>query len=126
MSVADHDRLAALSDAACARLIARFRETGFSPEIVADAERFAPGLLLGPRLPLLRWWLARRSGPGARLARLFKYEEPLPIDEAHDALGEDLAGALVDAGILALSADEGDLVARFMITPMAPGLWLLS
>src|SRR5262249_61003578 len=101
MSATPLDRLAPLPDAACAGLIARFRDTGFSTALVADAERFAPGLLLGPRLPLLRWWLARRPEPGARLARLFKDDEPLPVDDVHDALGADLAGALGAAGGLA-------------------------
>jgi SAM-dependent methyltransferase len=126
MSAAAHERLATLPDAACAALVARFREAGFSPKLVADAERFAPGVMLWPRLPALRWWLSQRPDPGARLARLFKYDDPVPVEDAHDALGADLAGALVEAGILALSDDEGDLVARFMITPIAGELWLLS
>jgi SAM-dependent methyltransferase len=126
MSNAALDRLGALSDAACAGLIDRFRAAGFTDELVNEAARFAPGLLLGPRLPLLRWWLSQRPEPGARLARLFTYEEPLPAAEAREALGAELADALVRAGILAPSADGAELAARFMITPTALNLWLLS
>jgi methylase of polypeptide subunit release factors len=126
MPLAAVDRLPSLTDAFCARLIARFQSAGFTPELIADAERFAPGLLLAPRLPLLRWWLARRPEAGARLARLFKYDEPLAAGEATDALGADLASALTDAGILAPGPDGATVVSRFMITPSAPQLWLLS
>ena len=126
MTLASVDRLSALPDAVCARLVARFQATGFTAELLAEAERFAPGLLLAPRLPLLRWWLARRAEPGARLARLFKYHEPLAAGDASDALGPDLAGALTGAGILAPGPDGTTVTARFMITPVAPQLWLLS
>src|SRR5690242_7354280 len=104
MSLAPVDRLPSLPDAICARVVARFHAAGFTAELIAEAERFAPGLLLAPRLPLLRWWLARRPEPGARLARLFKYDEALAAGDAGDALGADLASALTDAGILASSA----------------------
>jgi len=126
MSLAPVDRLPSLPDAVCARVVARFHAAGFTAELIAEAERFAPGLLLAPRLPLLRWWLARRPEPGARLARLFKYDEALAAGDAGDALGADLASALTDAGILASSADGATMAARFMITPTAPQLWLLS
>src|SRR5262252_8910356 len=109
MSAAACDRLAALPDAACASLIARFRAVGFSPELIAEAERFAPGLLIGPRLPLFRWWLSRRPEAGARLAPMFKYEDPLPLAEADDALGPELARALADAGIVAPTSDGAKL-----------------
>lgn len=126
MSLAPVDRLTALPDSVCAALITRFEGAGFVPELLAEAERFAPGLLLAPRLPLLRWWLARRPEPGARLARLFKYDEPLATNDARGALGADLAGALTDAGILEPTPDGTQIAARFMITPIAPRLWLLS
>ncbi len=126
MSLAAVDRLPSLPDAVCARLIARFQAAGFTRELLAEAERFAPGLLLAPRLPLLRWWLARRPEPGARLARLFRYDEPLAVADASEALGPDLASALTDAGILVASADGTTVASHFMITPTAPQLWLLS
>ena len=126
MSLAAVDRLPALSDAVCARLVARFHTAGFIAELIAEAERFAPGLLLATRLPLLRWWLARRPEPGARLARLFKYDEPLAAGDASDALGAELASALTDAGILAPDPDGATVASRFMVTPAAPQLWLLS
>jgi SAM-dependent methyltransferase len=126
MTLAAVDRLPLLTDAVCARLIARFQAAGFTAELIAEAERFAPGLLLAPRLPILRWWLARRPEPGARLARLFKYDEPLAGAEANDALGPELASGLTDAAILAPGPDGTTVTSRFMITPTAPRLWLLS
>jgi methylase of polypeptide subunit release factors len=92
---------------------------------VAEAEAFVPGVLRGPRLPLLRWWLGQRQQHGALLARLFVYDDRLTESEACAALGSELLEALLGAGLLA-SASEREIAARFLVTPLEGALWLVS
>jgi SAM-dependent methyltransferase len=128
MSAAPIDGLSLLTDATCGDLRAHFAAVGFTPDLITQAELFAPGLLLGPRLPLLRWWLEQRSEPGAALARLFVYHDALPSADARSALGAELTDALIAAGVVAPASTDNDglLTARFIITPLNGGLWLLS
>jgi SAM-dependent methyltransferase len=118
------DGLSGLPEAVCAGLRAHFAAAGFSAALIEEAELFAPGVLLGPRLPLLRWWLGRRPEPGAALARLFTYQDTLSDGEARAALGPDLFDPLLDAGVLRVGA--AGIQAGFTITPVDEGLWLLS
>jgi len=106
-------------------LRARLASSGFSLSLLMEAERFAPGMLRAPRLPVLRWWLGRRPEPGAALARLFACDDTLSGADARDALGAALLGALVEAGILATGADGG-VTARFQLRPIEDDLWFLS
>jgi hypothetical protein len=68
------DGLARLDEKVCAALRARLADVGFTAALIAEAEAFFPGVLRGPRLPLIRWWLERRPEAGATLARLFLYD----------------------------------------------------
>jgi SAM-dependent methyltransferase len=121
-SIAD---LARFTDAMCAELRARFARAGFTVELVTEVESYWPGVLRPPRLPVLRWWLARRDGAGALLARLFAYDDTLTGADAAEALGTELLDALVLTGIVG-KAPKGGFIAHFLFTPVEGGLWLLS
>jgi SAM-dependent methyltransferase len=109
------DTLAALRRAAAA--------AGYGFDTLAAAERIAPMQLDAVRLPLVHWWLGRRGGRDALLARLFAYEDRVPRGAAAETLSAPLLEALVGAGIL-VSAD-GLVEARLRLTPFE-GLYLLS
>jgi SAM-dependent methyltransferase len=97
--------------------------SGYSYDTLAAAERVAPMQLDAVRLPLVAWWLERRPGPDATLARLFTYQARVPIGSVAAALGDGILDALVGAGILAASG--GTVEARLRLTPFE-GLLLLS
>ena len=109
----------------CAELRARFARAGFTAELVTEVESYLPGVLRPPRLPVLRWWLSRRVGAGALLARLFAYDDTLTDGDAGDALGTELLDALVRTGIVG-TAPKGGFIAHYLFTPVEGGLWLLS
>lgn len=113
----------ALSDAALAALRRAAAEAGYGFETLAAAERIAPAQLDAIRLPLVLWALARQPGPDALLARLFAYDDRVPLDGAARALGPGLLDALVAAGVVALR--DGLVAARLRLTPFE-GLLLLS
>ncbi len=119
------DGLLGLSDATLTELRTGFAASGFSLALLEQTEAFVPGVLREPRLPLLRWWLARRPEPGAVLARLFVYEDTLNLDELRSVLGATLVDALVAAGVLVTMPGDR-IVARFSFTPTGGGLWILS
>ncbi len=125
MTLASLDGLRRLSDDTCAALRARFRSSGFSQELVAEADAYLPGVLRPPRLPLVRFFLEQRQEPGAALARLFVFDDVLAEDAAKEALGPALYDALLDAGVVARTPD-GRAQARFLVSPTEAGVYVLS
>ncbi|HEY6099835.1 MAG TPA: PqqD family peptide modification chaperone [Anaeromyxobacter sp.] len=115
--------IARLPDTALEDLRRAVARSGYAFETLAAAERVAPQQLDAVRLPVVHWWLERRPGPDAVLARLFAYEARVPIGAVRGALGEALVDALARAGILA--AADGRVEARLRLTPFE-GLLLLS
>lgn len=97
--------------------------SGYSYDTIAAAERIAPMQLDAVRLPLVAWWLERRPGPDAVLARLFTYQARVPIGAAAEALGQQVLDALAGAGIV--EAAGGAVEARLRLTPFE-SLVLLS
>ena len=97
--------------------------SGYTYDTIAAAERVAPMQLDAVRLPLVAWWLERRPGPDAVLARLFAYDGRVPIGAAAGALGDGVLEALLGAGIVA--ARDGAVTAHLRLTPFE-GLLLLS
>ncbi|HMI88634.1 MAG TPA: methyltransferase [Polyangiaceae bacterium] len=120
-SVAD---LLRLSDFACAALRTTFTASGFDAQLVREAESYSPGMLRGPRLPLIRWWLERRDGPGAALARLFAFDDTLDEPTASRILGARLFDELIAAGVLARSS--GGITSQYLLLPIQNGLFVLS
>jgi len=117
------DPIERLDGAAAGALRERLATSGFGPLLVAEAEAIAPAQLDAVRLPLVHWWLERRSGPGAALARLFIYQAALARAEAEDALGKALVETLAGAGVL--RAQGQTIASAFRITPL-DGLYVLS
>jgi SAM-dependent methyltransferase len=123
-TLAPLEPLAALGDQVLPALRARLTASGYTQEIVFQAEAVAPAQLDSVRLPLVQWWLARRPGPEWMLARLFAYADAVPAREVRAALGEPLAAELQVAG--ALTPTDGDaLRTPFRLTPLE-GLFILS
>jgi SAM-dependent methyltransferase len=116
--------LGRLPDALLARLAGRFSEVGYVQEVIFEAEKIAPAQLDSVRLPLVQWWLARHTSPARVLARLFIYADSVPESAAREALGAELAGVLLETGVLGFAGSES-IRARFRITPLE-GLWMLS
>jgi SAM-dependent methyltransferase len=112
-----------LESATLVHLGSRFRELGFSEELLARAESVAPGQLDAVSLPLVRWHLRRLSGPGPRLARLFSYGESLDRPSLREDLGSELVDALQASGLL-LKADTG-LKCPFRLVPLH-GLYIVG
>lgn len=124
-SPAPLDGLARLDAACCAELRRRLAEVGFTSALIAEADAFFPGVLRGPRLPLIRWWLERRAETGATLARLFLYDDTLAVETARESLTRALFDRLVEAGVLAVTA-EGGVRAAFLLYPWFDGLLVLA
>jgi len=112
-----------LPDAALEALRGAVRCSGYTFGTLAAAERVAPLQLDAVRLPLVHWWLERRPGPDAILARLFTYQARVPIGAAAAALGGSLVDVLVGVG--ALVPSDGHVEARLRLTPFED-LLLLS
>jgi SAM-dependent methyltransferase len=117
------ERLIQLSDEVCAALRARLASSGYSPALVAEAEAVAPGQLDAVRLPLVHWWLERKGGTGAALARLFCYLSSLTRAEAEEALTAPVLGALETVGVLRERGVE--IESNFRLTPLE-GLFVIS
>jgi methylase of polypeptide subunit release factors len=124
VTLAPLDGLAQVTHDACAALRARFREVGFDPKLIAEADAVLPGIHKQPRLPVIRWWLEQRREPGAALARLFVHDDTLPEAVVRRALGNELFDVLHRAGVLRVEA--GDVGARFLLTPTLEGVTVLS
>ena len=125
MTLPPLDGLLRITHDACAALRARFRSAGFDKALVGEADAFLPGVLRQPRLPLVRFWLEQRPGPGAALARLFVFEDALTESAANDALGPELFSQLVEAGVVERTPD-GSVSARFLLSPAEAGVYVLS
>ncbi|HEY6006580.1 MAG TPA: hypothetical protein VIV57_27115, partial [Anaeromyxobacter sp.] len=115
--------IACLPDAALAALRDAVARSGYTFDTLAATERIAPLQLDAVRLPLVHWWLERRPGPEAVLARLFTYEGRVPVGAVAAALGDSLLDVLRRAGVV--SAADGLVEARLRLTPFE-GLLLLS
>ncbi len=115
--------LEALTEPALGALRDRFRQGGFTPELLGRAESVAPGQLDVVSLPLVRWTLARRADRAGRLALLFAYGDRVPAPDVEGDLGASLAEALVSAGLLRREADG--LCCPFRLVPLED-LWILG
>jgi SAM-dependent methyltransferase len=104
----------------------RFEALGFDERLIGEAERIAPRQFDAVRLPLVQWALARRDEPGARLARLFVYDDAVSRERLEAILGAASTAALLDSGIVSADpADPAALRSSFRITPFR-GLWILA
>jgi SAM-dependent methyltransferase len=112
-----------LPDADLASVRGAVVASGYAFDTLAEAERVAPHQLDAVRLPLVRWWLARRPDRAALLARLFAYDDRVPAGAAAAALGDAALRTLCDAGIASLA--DGHVESRLRLTPLE-GLLLLS
>jgi len=119
------DGLARLDAASCTELRRQLAQAGFTATLVAEADGYFPGILRGPRLPIIRWWLEHRPEPGASLARLFLYDDTLATDTARAILTPALFARLVAAGVLAETA-ERSVRAAFLLHPWFDGLLVLA
>jgi SAM-dependent methyltransferase len=117
--------LAALSDATCAELRERCQVAGYTEDVVAEADAIAPGLVGREVRPLIHHALRRRGDAAASLARLFAYEAALDESVIRILLGEHLASALLEAGVLLLDEDSHQISSRFQLRPFA-GLLLVA
>lgn len=117
------DPITRLTDAALQALRGAVLRSGYTFDTLAAAERVAPMQLDAVRSPLVSWWLERRPGPDAVLARLLNYDARVPIGAVAGALGEAVLDLLCGAGIL--WAADGLVEARLRLTPFE-GLLLLS
>lgn len=124
MTLPDAARLAALSDADLASFRGRLAELGYASALVQEAEAVARSPLRQVRGPVTRAWLAGRAEPAAALARLFAFEDRLPEADVRALLGGALCDALLAADLLV--AADGGLRARYLVYPMADGLYVLS
>lgn len=116
--------LARLDEPACAALRERLAAAGYDGAFLGEAESVAPLNLERLRLPLVRRWLAGRPGPAADLAALFCYGGEVDGARVAAALGEPLAGALVEARVLS-PAGAGALRCEFLLVPFEHQ-WFLS
>ena len=112
-----------LSDEVCAAVRARLASSGYTPDLLAEVEAVAPAQLDAVRLPLVHWWLERKDGTGAVLARLFAYLSTLTRAEAERALTAPVLGALEAVGVL--RERGGEIESTFRLMPLE-GLFVLS
>src|SRR5262245_48205913 len=98
--------LGTLDDQTLFAIRSKFRELGFTPQVLGAAESLAPGQLDAVSLPLVRSVLRQHRDPGSWLARLFSYGEALAGTDAREHLGDVLVGALVRSGLLVEAAGK--------------------
>ncbi|MEZ4391053.1 MAG: methyltransferase [Polyangiales bacterium] len=115
MRLAPLDTLCALSDEALAALRSSFVAAGYTPSVVADCERIAPGLVDGLRLPLVQAELRAAPTPGRTLARLLLYLDVVDETEVTALLGVTTTRDLLEAGALAHA--DGGLRAAVIVAP---------
>lgn len=115
MSLCTVEALCALDDPTLLALRTALRGAGYSPNTIADAERFAPGLLDALRLPLVHAALQEPPSPARDLARLFLYDDALPEARVRALLGDDLTATLQRADVL--RDDPEGLRASVLVTP---------
>lgn len=90
-------------------LLSRLRRAAvdarFDGTLVARAEAIARGQFDAVRLPLVHAWLRALDEPVAIWARLFAYRDAVDPARVRDALGDEVAAALREVGVLTDDAD---------------------
>ncbi|MEK7863106.1 MAG: 50S ribosomal protein L11 methyltransferase, partial [Chloroflexota bacterium] len=105
MAVGDISRLGAITAERSRAIRARVRGLGFAERTPLPAETAASGMPQELRLPLVKWALDRDQHPAAGLALLFEHLLPVPRAVADRALGTQMLGWLLEAGIVERAAD---------------------
>ena len=100
MPVADLTRLATITADRARAIRARVNALGFADRVPHPAETGVSGMPQELRHPLVKWALDRDAHPAAGLALLFEHLLPIPRSAAERALGAELTGWLIEAGIL--------------------------
>lgn len=123
-ALAPLESLAALADDTLGALRQRLADAGYLPDLIGACEKLVPFPVDAMRQPLILRMLERRGDRAALFARIFSYDDLVPESDLNAALGEPLAGALLEAGLLARSASPGALGATCRLMPFED-LWLL-
>jgi SAM-dependent methyltransferase len=124
MTLAPVESLARIPDSVCDKLRVRLGEQGYTDRALGISESIAPGMFDCARLPLVYWALGKKGDAASNLSLLFAYAGAVPDSSARAALGDDIYGALREAGVL-YDAGESKTRSAFRVLP-ADGLYVLA
>lgn len=91
------------------------RAANYAPDVIAEGERIAPGLLDALRLPMVHAAWREAPTPARTLARLFLYLDAVSEAEVRALLSDRVTDALIEAR--ALTEDAAGLRAAILIAP---------
>jgi methylase of polypeptide subunit release factors len=115
MTLPEVERCLSLGAEGWGSLGRRLRAIGVTSQAYDPLQRRASNANRVLRSPIVKWHLRRDLTPRAVALRMFAFWDPVTVDEARTALGEELpVDRLLEIGLLAKTADGG-VVSQFVL-----------